>query len=141
MHSAQRSPSKWGCHLRDGDTPARCGRWVLAEIGDDRTRFTDARALKAYAGSAPVTRASGRSISITRHRVKNDRLNAVGFLWAFATLPPPAPTTTADEPPVTSTPPPYDTCLTALPLLHTRQTYDPIKAFGEPTTHTDQVAA
>jgi transposase len=29
---------------------------VLAEIGDDRTRFTDARALKAYAGSAPVTR-------------------------------------------------------------------------------------
>jgi transposase len=34
------------------------GARVLAEIGDDRTRFTDARALKAYAGSAPVTRAS-----------------------------------------------------------------------------------
>jgi hypothetical protein len=62
------------------------GARVLAEIGDDRTRFTDARALKAYAGSAPVTRASGRSISITRRRIKNDRLNAVGFLWAFATL-------------------------------------------------------
>jgi transposase len=29
------------------------GARVLAEIGDDRTRFTDARALKAYAGSAP----------------------------------------------------------------------------------------
>jgi transposase len=28
---------------------------VLAEIGDDRARFADARALKAYAGSAPVT--------------------------------------------------------------------------------------
>ena len=39
------------------------GARVLAEIGDDRTRFADARALKAYAGSAPVTRASGRSIS------------------------------------------------------------------------------
>jgi Transposase IS116/IS110/IS902 family len=34
------------------------GARVLAEIGDDRTRFADARALKAYAGSAPVTRAS-----------------------------------------------------------------------------------
>ena len=31
------------------------GARVLAEIGDDRTRFADARALKAYAGSAPVT--------------------------------------------------------------------------------------
>ncbi len=74
------------------------GARVLAEIGDDPTRFIDARALKAYAGSVPVTRASGRSISITRRsisitrrRIKNDRLNAVGFLWAFATLPRPGP--------------------------------------------------
>jgi transposase len=29
------------------------GARVLAEIGDDRSRFADARALKAYAGSAP----------------------------------------------------------------------------------------
>ena len=35
-----------------GSTGAR----VLAEIGDDRSRFADARALKAYAGSAPITR-------------------------------------------------------------------------------------
>lgn len=38
------------------------GARVLGEIGDDRNRFADARALKAYAGSAPITRASGRSI-------------------------------------------------------------------------------
>ncbi|GAA3432646.1 IS110 family transposase [Kutzneria kofuensis] len=62
------------------------GARVLGEIGDDRSRFADARALKAYAGSAPVTRASGRSISITRRTVKNDRLNAAGFLWAFAAM-------------------------------------------------------
>jgi Transposase IS116/IS110/IS902 family len=31
---------------------------LLAEIGDDATRFADARGLKAYAGAAPVTRAS-----------------------------------------------------------------------------------
>ncbi|WP_064447232.1 IS110 family transposase [Micromonospora sp. NBRC 110037] len=59
------------------------GARVLAELGDDRARFTDARAVKAYAGSAPVTRASGRSISITHRRVKNDRLAAAGWVWAF----------------------------------------------------------
>ena len=56
---------------------------MLAEIGDDRSRFADARSLKAYAGSAPVTRASGRSLSVTRRRVKNNRLAAAGFVWAF----------------------------------------------------------
>jgi hypothetical protein len=60
------------------------GARVLAEIGDDRIRFADARALKAYAGSAPVTRASGRCISITHRRIKNDRLAAAGWIWAFA---------------------------------------------------------
>jgi transposase len=59
------------------------GARVLAEIGDDRARFVDARALKAYAGSAPLTRASGRSISITHRRIKNDRLAAAGWIWAF----------------------------------------------------------
>lgn len=59
------------------------GARVLAEIGDDRRRFVDARALKAYAGSAPITRASGKSVSITRRRIKNDRLAAAGWIWAF----------------------------------------------------------
>ena len=60
------------------------GARVLAEIGDDRTRFADARALKAYAGSAPVTRASGRSICITHRQIKNNRLANVGWMWAFS---------------------------------------------------------
>ena len=60
------------------------GARVLAEIGDDRTRFADARALKAYAGSAPVTRASGRSICITHRHIKNNRLANVGWMWAFS---------------------------------------------------------
>jgi transposase len=62
------------------------GARLLAEIGDDRDRFTDARALKAYAGAAPVTRASGRSTSITRRLIKNNRLAAVGFTWAFMAI-------------------------------------------------------
>ncbi|MFE2967043.1 IS110 family transposase [Streptomyces sp. NPDC059340] len=60
------------------------GARVLAEIGDDHARFGDARGLKAYAGSSPVTRASGKKSSITRRRVKNDRLNHAGYLWAFS---------------------------------------------------------
>ncbi|MFT9474488.1 IS110 family transposase [Streptomyces sp. Mo3] len=57
---------------------------ILAEIGDDRSRFADARGLKAYAGSSPITRASGKRSSSTRRWVKNDRLNHAGYLWAFA---------------------------------------------------------
>ena len=60
------------------------GARVLAEIGDDRTRFADARALKAYAGSAPVTRASGRSLVVTRRQIKNNRPANVGWMWAFS---------------------------------------------------------
>ncbi|MGB9137076.1 MAG: IS110 family transposase [Pseudonocardiaceae bacterium] len=62
------------------------GARVLAEIGDDRSRFTNARALKAYAGSAPVTRASGKSLTVIHRRVKNQRLAAVGYVWAFSAL-------------------------------------------------------
>jgi transposase len=62
------------------------GARILAEFGDDRTRFADARGVKAFAGSAPVTRASGRSLVITHRRVKNDRLAAAGYTWALAAL-------------------------------------------------------
>ncbi len=62
------------------------GARVLAEIGDDRARFATAGSLKAYAGSAPVTRASGKSCTVMSRRVKNQRFAAVGSVWAFASL-------------------------------------------------------
>ncbi|WP_331756078.1 IS110 family transposase [Streptomyces sp. NBC_01643] len=62
------------------------GARMLAEIGDDRARFTDARALKSYAASAPITRASGKKRFVGRRFVKNNRLMNAGFLWAFAAL-------------------------------------------------------
>jgi transposase len=70
------------------------GARVLAEIGDDRSRFADARALKAYAGSAPITRASGKKRYVGRRFIKNDRLITAGFLlaeslhWGRRALPP-----------------------------------------------------
>lgn len=116
------------------------GARILAEIGDDRARFGDARALKAYAGAAPVTRASGRSISITHRRVKNDRLAAAGFVWAFvaATHSVPAKAhyqrrrTIGDRHPAAL----RHLFNRMLGCLHhyltTGQTYDEIKAFGVP---------
>jgi transposase len=65
---------------------ALTGARVLAEIGDDRSRFQDAKGLKAYAGAAPITRASGKSKSVTRRHVKNNRLAAVGYTWSFSAL-------------------------------------------------------
>uniref|UniRef100_UPI0035710787 IS110 family transposase n=1 Tax=Streptomyces viridiviolaceus TaxID=68282 RepID=UPI0035710787 len=65
---------------------ALTGARVLAEIGDDRTRFATAGSLKAYAGSAPVTRASGKSCKVMSRKVKNQRLAAVGYVWAFNSL-------------------------------------------------------
>jgi transposase len=59
---------------------------LLAELGDDHARFADARGLKAYAGAAPVTRASGKKMVVLHRTVKNKRLAAVGYLWTFAAL-------------------------------------------------------
>jgi transposase len=65
---------------------ALTGARVLAETGDDRSRFQDARGLKAYAGAAPITRASGKSRSVNQRKVKNNRLAAAGYTWAFSAL-------------------------------------------------------
>jgi transposase len=65
---------------------ALTGARVLAEIGDDRSRFADAKGLKAYAGAAPITRASGKTRSVTRRHVKNNRLAQAGYTWAFSAL-------------------------------------------------------
>jgi transposase len=62
------------------------GARVLAEIGDDRARFADARGLKAFAGSAPITRASGKKTVVLHRYIKNRRLAAVGPIWALAAL-------------------------------------------------------
>jgi transposase len=59
---------------------------VLAEIGDDPNRFTSANGLRAFAGTAPVTRASGRSHYVKARRVRNKRLGDACHWWAFATL-------------------------------------------------------
>ncbi|MEV0146514.1 MULTISPECIES: transposase [unclassified Nonomuraea] len=84
---------------------------MLAELGDDRTRFADARALKAYAGAAPITRASGKSLLVHHRKVKNQRLAAAGYVWAFAAREHrgPGSITTGDAPKANGTPARYAT--------------------------------
>jgi Transposase IS116/IS110/IS902 family len=55
-------------------------------LGDDRSRFQDAKGLKAYAGAAPITGASGKSRAVTHRKVKNNRLAFAGYNWAFLRL-------------------------------------------------------
>ncbi len=59
---------------------------VLGEIGDDPTRFATAGGLRAFAGTAPVTRASGRSRRVSARQVRNKRLGDACHWWAFAML-------------------------------------------------------
>jgi hypothetical protein len=59
---------------------------VLAEFGDDPNRYVSAKARKAYAGTAPITRASGLRLVVLARSVGNRRLSTACHLWAFAAL-------------------------------------------------------
>jgi transposase len=62
------------------------GARVLAEFGDDRTRYVDARARRNYAGPSPITRASGTRRVVLARYARNERLFNACYLWAFASL-------------------------------------------------------
>lgn len=62
------------------------GARVLAEFGDDPDRYTDARARKNYAGTSPITRASGKKKVVIARYVHNDRLIDALMTQAFSAL-------------------------------------------------------
>jgi transposase len=62
------------------------GARVLAEFGDDTTRYPDARARKNYAGTSPITRQSGKKKTVLARYVHNDRLLDALNRQAFAAL-------------------------------------------------------
>lgn len=62
------------------------GARVLGEFGDDRTRFADAKARRCYAGTAPITRASGKKLVVVSRLARNRRLADACYLWAFCSL-------------------------------------------------------
>jgi transposase len=62
------------------------GARVLAEFGDSKNRYVDARARKNYAGTSPITRQSGKKKVVQARYVHNDRLVDTLGLQAFSAL-------------------------------------------------------
>lgn len=62
------------------------GARVLAEFGDAPNRYTSAKARKNYAGTSPITRASGKKKIVIARFVHNDRLIDALHAQAFAAL-------------------------------------------------------
>jgi transposase len=59
---------------------------VLGELGDDRARFPTAAALQCYAGTAPVTRASGKLRVVAARFSCNRFLRQALLHWALGSL-------------------------------------------------------
>jgi hypothetical protein len=62
------------------------GARVLAEFGDDPHRYLTAKCRKNYAGTSPITRASGRKKVIAARYVHNDRLIDALLAQAYSAL-------------------------------------------------------
>ncbi|MGH3093355.1 MAG: IS110 family transposase [Gaiellaceae bacterium] len=59
---------------------------VLAEVGDGATDFAVPNQLQCYGGTAPVTRRSGKQITIACRLACNRHLRQAAMQWAFCSL-------------------------------------------------------
>jgi Transposase IS116/IS110/IS902 family len=62
------------------------GARVLGEFGDDPNRYTDAKSRKNYAGTSPLTVASGKKRAVLARHVRNRRLYDAIDHWALCAL-------------------------------------------------------
>ena len=62
------------------------GARVLAEFGDDPHRYRDAKARKNYAGTSPITKASGTKKIVLARYARNHRLADALQQWAFSSM-------------------------------------------------------
>ncbi|MGC5584207.1 IS110 family transposase [Ornithinimicrobium sp. W1665] len=62
------------------------GARVLGELGDDPERFADAKSRRNYAGTSPITKASGKRKIVLARYVRNKRLYDAIDQWAFCSL-------------------------------------------------------
>ncbi len=59
---------------------------ALGEFGDDPNRYADAKSRKNYAGTSPITVASGKKKAVLARHVRNRRLYDAIDQWAFCSL-------------------------------------------------------
>ena len=62
------------------------GARVLGEFGDEPNRYVTPKSRKNYAGTSPITRASGTKKTVLARHVRNRRLADAIYLWAFASI-------------------------------------------------------
>ncbi len=62
------------------------GARVLGEFGDDPNRYADAKSRRNYAGTSPITRASGTKRAVLARHIRNRRLYDAIDQWAFCSL-------------------------------------------------------
>jgi transposase len=62
------------------------GARVLGEFGDEPNRYCSAKSRKNYAGTSPITRASGTKRVVLARYARNHRLADAIYMWAFAAL-------------------------------------------------------
>jgi transposase/transposase IS116/IS110/IS902 family protein len=62
------------------------GARVLGEFGDDPNRYASPKSRKNYAGTSPITKASGRSRVVLARYARNRRLADACEQWAFCSL-------------------------------------------------------
>jgi transposase len=62
------------------------GARVLGEFGDDPRRYADGKARRNYAGTSPITRASGKKKTVAARYARNDRLIDALMAQAFTAL-------------------------------------------------------
>lgn len=62
------------------------GARVLGEFGDDPDRYASAKSRRNYAGTSPLTDASGKKHFVKHRHIKNRRLYDAIDQWAFCSL-------------------------------------------------------
>ena len=62
------------------------GARILGEFGDDPDRYRDAKARKNYAGTSPITKASGTKKIVLARYARNRRLGDALQQWAFCSM-------------------------------------------------------
>ncbi|WP_130649292.1 IS110 family transposase [Egicoccus halophilus] len=62
------------------------GARVLAEFGDDPNRYDTAKSRKNYAGTSPITKASGKHHVVLARYARNKRLADACYQWAFSAI-------------------------------------------------------
>ena len=110
---------------------------MLGEFGDEPHRYASGKARKNYAGTSPITRASGKRKVVAARHVHNDRLVDALRAQALSSLgssPAPAPSTTPGAPAAPSTTALRKLANRLVGILHgcleTQTTYDETTAWS-----------